>query len=594
MSDVNRTPFHRSRGFEDSTKVGIGWLEDGADDNPEGEVVYSRYESWRNIIWDSAATEMDLSDARYIFRQKWVDVDIAQAHFRNRADLILASSSDLDDASFIDDFGDEAMDYAENEMQNVTEQSRADRTIGGFRRQRVRMLEAWFRSPKMVKRITGGPFAGEIYDPLSPGHTEAAEAGIASVVERQTMLMRVAIMTTKGMLYFGSSPYRHNKFPFTPIFGYRRGRDGLPYGMIRGLRGIQEDINKRASKALHILSTNKIIADEGAVEDVNELIEEAARPDAVIFKKKGFELRLDNERDLSQWHLEFMSRDISLIQQASGVTDELLGRRTNATSGVAIGKRQEQGGLATSKFFDNLRFAVQCQGEKQLSLVEQFVSEKKAFRITNMRGTPEFIEVNDGLPDNDIVRSKADYVITDADWRASMRQAAADELLEVLTRLPPEVAIVVLDLAVENMDLPNREEIVRRIRSVTGQRDPDAEGPTEEEVARIQAQQQMQEIQTKKLLAEVSKLLSEADKNTAQARSAIATSIKTNIQAMGGPKRGAIDIVADTITKPEIIDASDHVLHETGFVSRSEQEFNEAVKAAELEQQPPPGIRPAG
>lgn len=29
LSDVNRTPFHRSRAFEDCVKVGIGWLEDG-------------------------------------------------------------------------------------------------------------------------------------------------------------------------------------------------------------------------------------------------------------------------------------------------------------------------------------------------------------------------------------------------------------------------------------------------------------------------------------------------------------------------------------------------------------------------------------
>ena len=61
LSDVNRTPFHRSRAFEDAVKVGLGWMESGVQDEDDGEPVYNRYESWRNILWDSACTEKDLS-----------------------------------------------------------------------------------------------------------------------------------------------------------------------------------------------------------------------------------------------------------------------------------------------------------------------------------------------------------------------------------------------------------------------------------------------------------------------------------------------------------------------------------------------------
>ena len=38
------------------------------------------------------------------------------------------------------------------------------------------------------------------------------------------------------------------------------------------------------------------------------------------------------------------------------ITDELLARKTNAISGVAIKQRQEQGSLVTSLFFENLLF----------------------------------------------------------------------------------------------------------------------------------------------------------------------------------------------------------------------------------------------
>src|SRR5690606_25643193 len=94
LSDVNRTPFHRSRAFEDCVKVGIGWMEDGLGDDSDGEVIASRYESWRNILWDSASTSMDLKDCRYIFRSKWVDLDFATAMFPGREAVIESSAQD--------------------------------------------------------------------------------------------------------------------------------------------------------------------------------------------------------------------------------------------------------------------------------------------------------------------------------------------------------------------------------------------------------------------------------------------------------------------------------------------------------------------
>ena len=230
------------------------------------------------------------------------------------------------------------------------------------------------------------------------------------------------------------------------------------------------------------LSTNKVVMDEGAVEDMDAFEEEVSRPDAIIVKKPGKELILGVDRELSTAHLELMSRSIGMVQQMGGVTDELLGRSTNAVSGVAIQARQEQGSVATNKLFDNLRLGQQQRGEIQLSLVEQFMTEEKQFRITNARGVPTFVAVNDGLPENDITRTKADFVISEAEWRASLRQAAVEQFAQLLTRMPPEVAMVVLDLLVDAMDIPNREEIVKRIRQMTGQRDPDATEPTPEEV----------------------------------------------------------------------------------------------------------------
>lgn len=561
LSDTSKAPFHVSRAFTDSVKTGLGWLEDAiADDDDEEENLYTRYENWRFMLWDSKSTELDLKDARYVIRTKWIDHDVARAIFKGRNGTLHNSVSMSDSYSSLDEYGDDPMDEAELEESGSFDSNR--NRMDGYSRERLRVIEMWFKRPAEIQRIKGGPHNGDIYDKSSISHINSVERGEAKLIKRTAMRMHVALFTTAGMLWLSESPYRHNNYPFTPVWGKRRASDNMPYGMIRGLRDIQEDVNKRASKALWILSTNKIVMEDGAVEDIEELREENARPDAIIVKQPNKELRLDAERELPQHHLELMSRNIAMIQQSSGVTDELLGRKTNATSGVAIRQRQDQGSVATVLYFDNLRFAMQVRGEKQLSNVEQFMDEEKQFRITNMRGSPEFIDINNGEDENDINASKADFIISDADWNATMRQAAVTELLEVMTRFPPEVGMVLLDLLVENMDLPNRDEIVKRIRQITGQKDPDAdpdEAPSPEEQAQAQAQAEASQLQKSTLEADLAKKLADADKSIAEAARIRALLSDTFI----GTEAKALDAAEKALMMPPAgVHAADHMLAE--------------------------------
>lgn len=561
LSDVNRLPFSRSRAFEDAIKVGIGWLEDGAQDEDDGEPIYSRYESWRNILHDSASTELDFSDGRYIFRSKWVDVDVAKALFPGREAQI---DDAVVDASLYGSFdmvdGDVPMDYMEFDRSNYS----VARTLVSHKRRRVRLIECEYRVPEKVQRLKGGIFKGEIYDENDPRHVEAVLSGASALASKVMMRVRLAHMTVKDLLWEGPSPYRHNRFRFTPIWCYRRGRDNLPYGMIRAIRDIQDDINKRASKALHILSSNKVIMDEGALPEgttLDEFAEEIARPDAIIIKRAGKELVINAERDLAAPHLDLMSRGIQMIQQVGGVTDELLGRTTNAVSGVAVQKRQEQGSLATNKPFDNLRLAVQMQGELQLSLLEQFVTGEKTFRITNERGTPEFIRINDGLPENEITRTKADFIISEADWRSTMRQAAAEQLMEMISRMPPQVGLMLLDLAVESMDLPNREEIAKRIRAQTGMRDPDQQEPTPEEMQQMQAAQAQQQAQEAMFMAELEGKQADAALKRAKVAREEGMAMKDRVDSTNT----AMTAAQSVITMPTIARVADGILQEAGW-----------------------------
>lgn len=248
ISDVNHSQMAYQRAFAESVKSGLSWLECGIKSAQDGEIVYERMESWRNIIYDSRASELDYSDARYIFRTKWVDFDHAARMFPKRAAVIRAAAGDpttlgITSASW-DTYGDEPMDSHETDTLPYAT------PWEGTYRPRVRLIEAWFKMKVKAKVMAGGQFAGELFDPHSLGHVRDVSTQRATVVQEMRDRVYVAVMTDSHMVWLSESPYRHNRFPFTPVWGYRRASDGSPYGLIRGVADIQIDLNKRASKSL--------------------------------------------------------------------------------------------------------------------------------------------------------------------------------------------------------------------------------------------------------------------------------------------------------------------------------------------------------
>ncbi len=572
LSDVNRSEFSNSRAFAETVKAGLGWLECGVQDDADGEPIYDRMETWRNIIWDSAATEMDLSDARFIFRTKFMDGDAVKAMFPGRDVVIdMAANGRHDYGPFLDSHGDEAMDSLEASREAADISVGTRQEFGEGFRTRLRVVEAWYREPRQENRMRGGEFNGELFDPGAIGHYLALQRGDAEIVKRLTWRMHVMIMTSAGVLWHSPSPYRHNAYPFTPIWGYRRASDGMPYGVIRGMKGAQKDINKRFSKALAILSSNKILMEEGAVDNVDDLIEEVSNPNAVIVHKTGKRIELAVDRDLAAPHLQIMQMSVGMIQSLSGVTDESLGRTTNASSGKAITARQEQGALATAPIFDNLRYARQVHGEKLLSLTEQFMTDERQFRVTNSRGQATYITINDGTPENDILRTKADYIISEDAWNATIRQGQAEALFELMAQLAPvapQVVLVLLDLVIEAMDVPARDEIVKRIRSTTGQEDPDADPnapPDPEKIARDQQKAMQAEMEQRAAMAQIETAEGKAAEAKARAAKIAIEAQRLAATAPGenmAEKRAALELAIAMLQAEPALDVADVLLQQ--------------------------------
>lgn len=499
VSDINDVVFHRSRAFGDMVKVGLGWLEDGARDDPTQDALFSKYRDWRTILHDSSAYELDFSDGRYIFDWRWVDEDIAIAKYSDRADAIRAACN----GNYPVSENDEDWYMGERLDAGVGRPYGSNLAVD-VQRRRVKLIQCQYYMPTDVNVVMDGRDAGHVFDLNDKEMLNYYAAAGMPVEQRSMMRMHYAVFTEADMIRMDAAPYRHNKFSLTPLVCYRRGNDRMVYGAVRRARDIQQDLNKRASKALFQLNTNQIIAEEGAVADPVVARYEADRPDGYIVVKKGKRFELVKGDRAAQGQLEMMQLDAQSIQKTAGINNENLGRATNAVSGAAIEARQIQGAVGTTEPFDNLRYATKCQGQKQLSLTEQFYTKEKVIRLTDAKGAFDWVKINtpERQPDgsvrylNDITASQADFVVSEQDYAGTFRQVMFEGMANVAAKFPPEVALRIMSIAMQFSDFPNKDEIVDSLRAVTGERDPNKElTPEEQQQEQMNQAMQMEAMQ---------------------------------------------------------------------------------------------------
>lgn len=557
VSDINRVGFARSRAFADAIKCGVGWMDDGSRDDPTQDALYSKYEDWRNVLYDSASYELDLSDARYLFRWRWVDEDVAMAMFPERKDKVREAVENADGFD-TEDLGD-VWFMGEKLEPTGRLNGMGSASMLDTQRRRVKLYECQYRMPAMSRVVDDGPMKGAFLNEGDNVLAQHVQATGSKIVDRMVMRVHFAVFTESALLSMGPSPYRHNRFSLTPVWCYRRGRDRLPYGVIRRVRDIQQDLNKRASKALFMLNTNQIIADEGAVADKNIARDEVDRPDGYVEKRAGKEFTIRRDTDAATGQLQMMTLAAQSIQKTAGVNNENLGRSTNAVSGAAIEKRQEQGAVGTTEPFDNQLFAVQVQGEKMLSLAEQFYTEEKVIRLTGAKNKIEWVRINqpevqaDGSTRylNDITASQADFVVSEQDYAGTLRQVMFDSLQQLVQKLPPEVGLRLFTLAMEFSDLPNHEDIANEIRRMTGEPDPNKELTPEEQAQQaqqaqaqaemLQMQQEQARLEVEQLTARVREINASASKIEAEARQAGGGQDPALTQQLDGIRREASD-----------------------------------------------------
>jgi hypothetical protein len=375
------------------------------------------------------------------------------------------------------------------------------------------------------------------------------------------------------------------------MIAYQRARDGQIYGVWRGMRDLQDDTNKRRSKALWQLSVNQIIVEKDAVDDLDTLREEGARPDGVIVIKgsgKRLEFR-EHQGDIAA-NLEMARENALIMRNIGGVTNENLGLNTQAQSGKAILAKQDQGSLTTSDLFDNMQLAIKMAGELRLSHMEQFWTQKKAIRIAGGSRPVEWVVINEydeetGEWKNDITQREADFIVDTRDYRTTYAQAALEQMFGLLGQIAtfaPQVVLNVLDLVVESADLKDKEEWVARIRKLNGQRDPSKEPTPQEQAADMAAAAKQQQTEAlMELMAEAELKLKQAQANKAEHESTLA--LVKGVMDRVATMAAALEVAGIVIAQPHLAQTADVVTTDAGLPGAAPK-LNMAQVGAEAEQ----------
>ena len=591
IADINSSARQQYLAFQDAVKTGEGWIETALEVNDEGEQqIVVRHEHWRNMIVDSSCRRVDASDATRLFRTKILDVEQVVARFPQYENELRNESQDREQVE--NDFMYEQYQQSGLGAGGSMFMSKAMPYDGT--REAIRVMECWYKRPMRVQILRGqGRLSGYVYDPKNPEHVQAVQMGELELVKTHRQQVCVCVFTDNTLLFSGVSPYRHNRFPFVRTVAYLDDKTGMPYGVIRALRDPQMSFNIRRNKAIYLLSTKRVVMDKGAVDDIKLLEEEVSRPDSIIQVNPNKKLEIIESPSLADAHVQFGREDESYMLKASGVTGENLGQQTNATSGIAIQARQEQGTVTTLMLYENAAWAFEKQGQLVLSLIEQFISQEMQFRITSDTKNKEFVAVNDGTDETDITKSQADFIVTKQNYHATMRQALAEQLLPLASTIAqatgnPQSAFAVIETAIGLTDIPNKDGIMAKLRESMGLPDPD-ETP-EEKAAREQSQADQQAKQNamleRKANAEIAKLEAEAQQAQASANSEQITALSDKMNAL----QDVMNATKAMLTKPHMAKAADEIIRQADDILNLQSNQPQPPQQMPVQQQVDPAF----
>ena len=326
----------RSGAWENLLMEGTGGVEVIAKPAKDGEITITLNNiAWDRMIYDPRSMRKDFSDARYLGQVVWMDYDEAVALYPNAKDVLETMQE-----------GSETYEDKPKWMDDS--------------RKRCKIVELYYRKQ------------GEVY------YACFTRGGFCEKPKK--------------------SPYKNDvgetewPYEFGSLF---IDRDNNRYGACVQLLDIQDEINKRRSKALHLMSVRQVAVQRGAVEDVNKLRSELAKPDGVVELDQpvgeSFEILKTGDMAAAQFQLLAEAKgEIDSVSYSAAMS----GKENRNMSGIALRSREMAGQTENAPMFEVLRDMDYRVYRKIWNRVRQYWTGEKWVRVTDDTNNLKWVGLN--------------------------------------------------------------------------------------------------------------------------------------------------------------------------------------------------------
>ncbi|MGG8129947.1 portal protein [Klebsiella aerogenes] len=511
----------RSDAYAGQIKTGLSWVE--VRRNPD--VTGSRYiaeEINRNeVYWDWTSRRPDLRDCRWLMRKRWMDVDEAIMLFPQRAEVLQCAVGQLwDDFADTDRLqgNDSDLEKGWGEMQNWSRQESEYMSVG---RDRLMLYVIYYRVYERIPMMELPTGKYVEYDKNNIAHAVAVGSGRVSVTMQLVSFIRESWWAGPYHLGDRACDAPQGMFPLVPFWGFRKDKNGIPYGLVSRMISAQNSYNFRHLKITWLMQAKQIVMDDDATNMSREQVrEEANRPDGVIVlnadrknkTKASDALQINSDSSVSAQQMQVMEYDRQNIQDCAGIYSSYMGQDSNAISGIAVSNLVEQSSTTLAEINDNYTMACNALGELILNYLLEDLKKRTDYSIVINRKDKrrrKIVTINvkgdDGAITNDISRLDARIVLAPIDSTPAYRAQLADRLIGIIQKLPAQAQTAVIDLVLELVEIPNKDEFVDRISRSMGTQDPEYMTDEEKQAAQQQAKinEFAQALQFKAQIAEI-------------------------------------------------------------------------------------------
>lgn len=371
------------------------------------------------FFYDPRSTMPDFSDARYMGMHLWLDVDDLKAEYPDLEEDLegMFDKGTANGTSYIDE--ERAQQWADFESRRV-------RVIEMYERKHTPMGAAWY-----FCKFTGGVTLESQWSPYRD------ENGIPDCP------------------YVAWSPYIDER--------------GDRYGVVRNMRPMQDEINQRRSKLLHLTNVKQMHMRDGVIEDVDQTRNELAKPDGVIRHQGTWgqdigivenSLEMRGQADLlaqAQSALENLGPNPGLIGKGGGIADQ---------SGRAILAQRDSGMTELSPVFERLRdWKLRCY-RKMWARIKQAWTGERFIRITEDPKAPTYLGINQYALDPMTGAAYAQNVIGEIDVDIILDEGPdtivmQEELMQTLSQLGEAAMGPLGRVMIELSQVSNKDQLIQ-------------------------------------------------------------------------------------------------------------------------------------